>query len=421
MKSSILRWTTLMGIGAFSALLLSIGAGPAAAITPQPCTTCEPGEGGPPTPPPPPSQPPAYTCQYDDATAPGVPSTGWGPALSVQRATQKTTYAGWCSFACPNASFKWQGPFGAYCDCYSDTIPQLRAAGVDNGAIFNTRYAIWSQPPVTSTRTLLVALAGQNGVSNGVGGGGAHNLTGQPNHWDAACNDWNCGTQIFNPASVVGRLLQAPGMNINASNTFAVSFLDHQSEYYSSNKDKIIKGLVNWLSTKVSPTYLQQIIIIGQSRGGCLSLGLIDEFRIRPAFNQVRILGAPVDGTCEDNGEMGTWSGGSFNIDNPRPDVPGDWYAWRSTFSTANNRSVCIQNTVGGQPQAGPFNVHSFFLGASPWHNTFMNIPHFECGSCFDNYISYMDNGVCLSGGNFHVAQEVVDRALRFVVRNRVQ
>src|SRR5262245_51421384 len=231
MKSRILRWTTLMSIGALGILLLSMGARPASAFSR--CNDCGPGDD-PGTPPPP---PPAYTCQYDDDTAPGVPSTGWGPALSVQRATQKTTYLGWCSLACPNASYKWQGPFGAYCDCYSDTIPQLRTAGVDNGAIFNTRYAIWSQPPLTSTRTLLVALGGQNGVS-GVSGGGPSNLGGQPNHWSDACNDWNCGTQIFNPASFVGRLLQAPGMNINAGNTFAVSFLDHQSDYYSSNKDK---------------------------------------------------------------------------------------------------------------------------------------------------------------------------------------
>ena len=62
-----------------------------------------------------------------------------------------------------------------------------------------------------------------------------------------------------------------PGDNINAGNTFAVSFSDHQSDYYSFNKDKIIKGLVNWLSTKVSTAYLQQIIIIGHSRGGCLT------------------------------------------------------------------------------------------------------------------------------------------------------
>src|SRR5262249_43768595 len=85
MKSRLWRWTTLMGIGAFGVLLLSMGARPASAFSR--CSDCGPGDDGG-TPPPP---PPAYTCQYDDATAPGVPSTGWGPALSVQRATQKTT------------------------------------------------------------------------------------------------------------------------------------------------------------------------------------------------------------------------------------------------------------------------------------------------------------------------------------------
>src|SRR5262249_20956521 len=148
-------------------------------------------------------------------------------ALSINRATEKTSYLGLCSLTCPNASYKWQGP--GYCDCYSDTIPQLRAAGVGNDAIFNTRFAIWSQPAVANTRTLLVALAGQNGVSSGgsSGGGGPGNLTGQPDHWDSACNSWNCGSQGFDARSFIGRLLFAPaalGLNINNQNTFAVSF-----------------------------------------------------------------------------------------------------------------------------------------------------------------------------------------------------
>ncbi len=77
-----------------------------------------------------------------------------------------------------------------YCDCYHDTIPQLRAAGVGNWEIHRTRYAIWAEPPAANTRTLLIALAGQNGVSSGgVVGGGPGNITGQPNHWQDACND----------------------------------------------------------------------------------------------------------------------------------------------------------------------------------------------------------------------------------------
>ena len=113
MKSSTWRWATkVMGIGAFGAMLLSIGAGPAAAITPKPCTTVSPGEGGPPPRPPPPPPPP-YSCQYDDPTSTAVPPTGSGPpsALNVQRATEKTTYTGLCVDCLPQClvSFR-QGP-----------------------------------------------------------------------------------------------------------------------------------------------------------------------------------------------------------------------------------------------------------------------------------------------------------------------
>jgi hypothetical protein len=343
-----------------------------------------------------------------------VPATGLGPSLFIERATHKTVYAGLCAFTCPNASYSWQGL--GYCDCYNDTIPQLRTAGVGNWEIHRTRYAVWSEPPVASTRTLVIALAGQNGVSGGVSGGGPGNVTGQPNNWQNTCNDWNCGSQSFSSASFVGRLLAAPGLNINTANTFAVSFADHQYDWNSPYKTQIIRGLVNWLSTKASPPSLQQIIITGHSRGGCLALGLAREFRARSAFNSVRILGAPVDGTCQDSdGEMGTVSGGANNLDNPRPDVPGDWYAWNSTFSTRDNRSVCIQNIVGGEPQI--FNIHSFMLTHPAWTNSWMNLGHVTCGTCLGN--NHAGNNCSLTGP-YHTKQDVLDRALRFVERNRV-
>ena len=302
MKSSNWRWATLMGIGAFCVMLLGIGAGPAAAITPKPCTTCEPGENSiPPTFSPPP--PPPYSCQYDDpmtSVPPDVPPNDSAPAsaLFIKRGTEKTIYAGWCSNVCPNASYKEQGPFGAYCDCYNDTIPQLRAAGVGNWGIHDTRYAIWSQPAPASTRTLIVALAGQNGVAAASPGAVPAISLGSRITGIVRAMIGIVETQAFDPRSFVGRLLAAGSLNITTLNTFAVSFPDHQYEYQSSEKNKIIRGLVDWLSTKASTTSLKQIIIAGHSRGGCLTLGLVREFRNRPAYNQVRVLGVPVDGTC---------------------------------------------------------------------------------------------------------------------------
>ena len=410
MNNSIWQWTKMMSISAFCAMLLSFGAGPAMAI--NHCIDCDPGDNDPPPP------PPAPSCSYDQPASIAVPATGWGPSLLVKRATEKTTYTGFCSTACPNASYSWQGP--GYCECYNDTIPELRVAGVGTTEMQRTRYAIWSEPPKASTRTLLVALAGQNGVSSGgVLGGGPGNVTGQPNNWLAACNDWTCGWQPFGGASFVGRLLGTSALNITASNTFAVSFPDHQYDWSSPYRAQIRQGLFNWLKSKGDPsTSLKQIIIAGHSRGGCLALGLIKEFRADPAFNAVKILGAAVDGTCMD-GEQGTLQYGG-DIDNPLPDVPDwwptQWYAWPSTFSTANNQKVCIQNTVGGEPQALPASVHSFFLTNPTWHNTWMNIPHVTAGQCIGNY-QYKE---CGSGGNYNVTADVLDRALRFVVNNRV-
>lgn len=367
-------------------------------------------------PPPPPS-----SCQYDQDTTTNVPLTGLGPKLDIYRATEKTTYAGFCGIACPSASYSWQDPLGTYCDCYYDTIPQLRDAGVETWEMHRTRYAIWSNP--NNPRNLLIALAGQNGVSSGgsSGGGGPGNTTGQPNKWLDKCNDLNCGEQTFSDASFVGRLLDAPGLNITQENTFAVAFLDHQYDWNSPYRAQIRQGLFQWLKTKVSPTSLKQIIITGHSRGGCLTLGLIKEFREDPAFNAVKILGAPVDGTCSD-GENGT-SAWFNDTDNPLPDAPWDWHAWNSSFSTVNNQKVCIQNTVGGEPQGLIAGVHAFFL--TKWHNSWMNIPHIMSGSCVGNSIASLSDGVCIPGDAFstalfHVKSDVVDRALRFVESNVV-
>ena len=74
-----------MGIGAFCVMLLSLGAGPAAAIPPQPCYTCEPGET------PPPTLSPAAACavflfnmMIDASDYRYVPATGSGPFAPYQ-------------------------------------------------------------------------------------------------------------------------------------------------------------------------------------------------------------------------------------------------------------------------------------------------------------------------------------------------
>ena len=420
MKSNTWRWARLMSIGALSAMQLSLGAGPAMALNnPPPCTWCEPAEEPPPPPPPPPSP----SCSYEQPAQVAVPDSGLAPSPLVKRATEKSFFTGSCSTACPTASFKSQGPLG--CDCYFDTIPQLRVAGVGTTEMQRTRYAILSEPSKAKTRTLLVALAGQNGLSSGgsSNGGGPGNVTGQPNHWDASCNDLNCGQQPFAGASFVGRLLGTQDASITDSNTFTVSFLDHQYDWSSPYRAQIRQGLFNWLKDKVATAPLQQIIIAGHSRGACLALGLIKEFRADHAFDTVKILGATVDGTCMD-GEQGTlqWGGDKPNPLVPWTALPGfhsvvDWYAWPSSFSTDNNQNVCIQNTVGGVPQAFIAGVHSFFLTNSKWRNTWINIPHATAGQCTENN----RNKDCGSGGSYNVKTDVVDRLLRFIVNNRVQ
>ena len=90
----------------------------------------------------------------------------------------------------------------------------------------------------------------------------------------------------------------------------------------------------------------------------------------------------------------------------------------------SKNASVCIQNTVGGEPQGlWPVIIHSFSLSNPAWHNTFMNIPHKMSGQCPDDNIATVDNGVCVQGDAtmptvFNVKSNVVDRALRFVEHN---
>src|ERR1041385_2192767 len=141
MNNSIWQWTKMMSISAFCALVLGFGAGPALAI--NHCIDCDPGDNIPPPP------PPAPSCSYEQPASIAVPATGWGPSLLVKRATEKTTYTGSCATACPTASYSWQGL--GYCECYNDTIPELRVAGVGTTEMQRTRYAIWSEPPKAST------------------------------------------------------------------------------------------------------------------------------------------------------------------------------------------------------------------------------------------------------------------------------
>jgi hypothetical protein len=110
---------------------------------------------------------------------------------------------------------------------------------------------------------LLIALAGQNGVSSGISGGGPGNVTGQPNHWQDGCTGVNCGSQPFDSKSFVARLLADQNLNINTTNTFAVSFPDTQYDYGSAYEGEIIQGLVNWLSSKASPRTCNKLLLLG--------------------------------------------------------------------------------------------------------------------------------------------------------------
>ena len=94
------------------------------------------------------------------------------------------------------------------------------------------------------------------------------------------------------------------------------------------------------------------------------------------------------------------------------------WYAWSSSFNMfSKNASVCIQNTVGGEPLSFLFNAHSFFLTNPAWRNKWIDIPHKACGRCYRDDIS---NDDCNTGGNYKVKTNVLDWTLRFVQRNLV-
>ena len=107
---------------------------------------------------------------------------------------------------------------------------------------------------MANTRTLLVALAGQNGCEQWRQSAGAvpaisrgSRIAGKMRAMIGIVE-----RKPLSPLSFVGRLLVAPGMNITKSNTFAVSFLDHQYDWSSPYRAQIRQGLFDWLRTKVS-------------------------------------------------------------------------------------------------------------------------------------------------------------------------
>jgi hypothetical protein len=113
-----------------------------------------------------------------------VPPGGVSSNAVVQRATFKTKAAN-CQ-SCPAGSETEPGIFD--CTCHQTTIPQLKASGLDKAIRFNIRYATLNAGTPATTKNLIVAFAGQNGVSAGsVSGGGPGNLTGQPDHWSDGC------------------------------------------------------------------------------------------------------------------------------------------------------------------------------------------------------------------------------------------
>jgi hypothetical protein len=293
----------------------------------------------------------------------------------------------------------------SHCNCIATNTVLgniLKTNTVDAYTRFNIRFALLNPLPANSTRNLIVAFSGQNGIIFGFDGGGASNVTGQPDQWPSGCGNLGCGFLQFNPEALTSRLLGLFG----TTNSMAVVFPDHKYEALTGNSialnENIANSITQYIKSLVNPSFVTNIVITGHSRGGCLTLTVARKLRQDAAFAGVRLIAVPFDAICvPERFDVENWVNRTVRDPNPLnpPPIGGilgffldlfnaqEFYGWRSEYPQRSNLGdqSCVAHVLSGETYT-PFRLHSLSLASDPtgglhrFNNFWTRFRHLESG-----------------------------------------
>ncbi len=288
-------------------------------------------------------------------------------------------------------------------------FPQWPYYGVDKKDMRETYITVVSKPSRANVEKVVMIAAGQQTdpphlvFRSDYQDGYPNVLTGQPDNYKNNCDKKtaNC-TRSIDGRSLARRLL-ATG-KFPASKTLFIIVHDTRLQYNMgiNEKQKIENAFYKFFTDNTYSWKLKQIVLAGQSRGGCLAYRLGSRFRKHSGYKTVPMILQGYDAVCVKQDfavyhvigpELNT-SGTSYQ--NP---YNSSYKSWRLPLNTefAYKTKLAMQQIVGGQQVThyAPYGVRGFSYYQYPyssgstyadygWYRQYwVNLKHIEMGGSY--------------------------------------
>ena len=260
----------------------------------------------------------------------------------------------------------------------------------------NTYVSKYWEPSRSNVRTMVMLIAGQQGLS---GSSGASNcLTGQNHTWDS---DWGKGDKSKNTAlngqSLAAKLVDS-GV-FSSSNTFFSVVLNSNFNWENTvdAKNKAERAFANWFLKHGYSSNVDRIVLLGSSRGGALSVRLARKIRDHSGWANTPIYVGLLDAVPNvEQNELLTE--GQPKCTNP---YNSSYYSRKADLASYfyGKTKPKIRHIATGAPVVAG-TVHSFCANESSWYeHSWANLSHTQIGRCNDSEggaykYQYMDAGI---------------------------
>jgi len=254
----------------------------------------------------------------------------------------------------------------------------------------DTYIAPISIPPRDKIENVVFIAAGQQiepDISN-YGDGYPNVLTGQPDNFKNKCKMTRkqCWRRLDNRSLAV-RLINSGKFNLDK--TLFIVALDARIQWEKSKNERqdIENAYWNYLTKQFDPGKVRQIVLAGQSRGGCLAYRLGKRFRNTYPFNQIPLIVEGFDPVCHRD-ELGLLAKTNLTYGNPlNPLYNSIVIDMNKVFAPQRRQYLALLDIHAGA-RVKPFDVRSFTFKPNDidltwWKQKWVNFEHTDMGGNF--------------------------------------
>jgi len=274
----------------------------------------------------------------------------------------------------------------------SANFPEWNTYNVDNARQKTTYISIISEPDIAKVKHVVFISAGQQ-TSVSINPDGYQNvLTGQPANYKRNClGKTRTCTRNFSPDGLAMRIKNSGKYDM--ADTLFILILDSQYNYYEEDKARMVNAYWAFLTSKFWATNVEDIVLAGQSRGGCLSLLLAQRFRKTPAYKGIPLVLQMNDAVCRNDGSEipGKIPGSkTFAVNPVNPNTRKSVLVNMDRILPNAARTNLFVNNIHGGGSVGGLGYRSLTYKTSNtdigwWRQNWVKFSHTDMGGNFDH------------------------------------